>query len=265
LEDFDFQKLANGIKHHRELRKLSVRELSDLAEIDYPYLTNIEAGTKNPSAENLIKILNALLINVCGCLSTSNHEDSKNFYLRKFKLIAKNLSDEELTFIDNVIDRLSNLEENDYIGESLTSAKSFTKSRRCAISGSLYIKQKNDYKLIGKRLNFYRVKSGFSQRELAEKSGVSQSYIAELENGKSQYKQINTLNKLAVCLGISLDDLFFENLEVNNDVIEDGNVLVSQLISKLSMLSFDKIKCIYGITTDFANYKCKDSEQKKQE
>ena len=57
------------------MRKLSVRELSDLAEIDYPYLTNIEAGTKNPSAENLIKILNALLINVQVCLSTSDHED----------------------------------------------------------------------------------------------------------------------------------------------------------------------------------------------
>lgn len=61
----------------------------------------------------------------------------------------------------------------------------------------------------------YRVKElrenkGFTQEELAEKSGVSRTIISKLEQGKSVTTMTDTLSKLASALEVNVSSLFFD-------------------------------------------------------
>lgn len=55
-------------------------------------------------------------------------------------------------------------------------------------------------------LKALRVKKGWSQSRLARESGVSQTYISELEAGKSA-PTVPVVQKLARALGTSVQDL----------------------------------------------------------
>lgn len=57
-----------------------------------------------------------------------------------------------------------------------------------------------------KKLKYYREKKNWSQTKLAEASGVSQTYISELEAGKKQ-PTIPIVKKLAVALGVTKSEL----------------------------------------------------------
>lgn len=56
------------------------------------------------------------------------------------------------------------------------------------------------------RLQQYREKKGWTQEQLSKASGVSQSYISELEKGKKQPRVIYA-KMLAKALGVPLDEL----------------------------------------------------------
>ncbi len=56
------------------------------------------------------------------------------------------------------------------------------------------------------RLAFYRLRNGWSQKELAGRVGTSQSYIARLEAGEID-PQVSTLNRLAAALQVSAAEL----------------------------------------------------------
>lgn len=111
MNEFDYSKCAVGIKLHRLERGLSIRELADLAGIDYTYLTNIESGEKHPSAQTLILILNALIIDVSDCIESPRTDSSRTFYLKKLKIIFKHLNKDELDYMSNVITNIKNLKE----------------------------------------------------------------------------------------------------------------------------------------------------------
>lgn len=51
-----------------------------------------------------------------------------------------------------------------------------------------------------------RKEKGWSQQELADKSGVSQTYISELEANKKQ-PTVPIAQKLALALGVSIGEL----------------------------------------------------------
>lgn len=53
-----------------------------------------------------------------------------------------------------------------------------------------------------RRLVFYRLRNGWSQKELASRLRTSQSYIARLEAGEID-PQVSTLNRLATVLNVS--------------------------------------------------------------
>ncbi|WP_168396640.1 helix-turn-helix domain-containing protein [Acinetobacter indicus] len=59
----------------------------------------------------------------------------------------------------------------------------------------------------GFRLRFYRTNLGFTQQQLAEKSGVSRKQISDFEKGIQKNPRPQTLFKLANALGISFTDL----------------------------------------------------------
>ncbi|MBC5823769.1 MAG: helix-turn-helix transcriptional regulator [Candidatus Eremiobacteraeota bacterium] len=52
--------LGEFIRAQRELAKLSVRQLSEMAKISNPYLSQVERGLYKPSADVLKSIANAL-------------------------------------------------------------------------------------------------------------------------------------------------------------------------------------------------------------
>ena len=57
------------------------------------------------------------------------------------------------------------------------------------------------------RIYEIRTQRGFSQQELARRSGVKQSIISDIERGKTANPRIDTLQKLAAALGCTLDEL----------------------------------------------------------
>jgi transcriptional regulator with XRE-family HTH domain len=63
-EHADFLDVGTFIRNQRELAKLSVRRLAELAEVSNPYLSQIERGLRKPSAEILQQVAHALRISV---------------------------------------------------------------------------------------------------------------------------------------------------------------------------------------------------------
>jgi len=51
-----------------------------------------------------------------------------------------------------------------------------------------------------------RQKLGLTQKELAEKAGLSVSYLTDIENGRER-PAIKTLARIAKVLGVSINDL----------------------------------------------------------
>ncbi len=65
---------------------------------------------------------------------------------------------------------------------------------------------------VGNRLRLLRRERNLSQKKLAEKTGISQSFISSIESNK-QSPTVNSLERLCFFLGIDLAD-FFNQSEV---------------------------------------------------
>lgn len=60
--------------------------------------------------------------------------------------------------------------------------------------------------LLSENIAYYRRKKGFTQKELAEKTGLSRSFISQIENNTNTPSN-DSLFKIAEILGISVDSL----------------------------------------------------------
>lgn len=63
---------------------------------------------------------------------------------------------------------------------------------------------------VGDNIRKYRARTGLTQEGLALKSGLSQGYINQLENGKRKYTQ-KTLELIAEALCVNVPDLLIMN------------------------------------------------------
>lgn len=81
-------------------------------------------------------------------------------------------------------------------------------------------KQYNIYNVIGKNIKKYRQKKGYTQRVLAEKLLLSESFIAKLESDTYQSISIDTLEQIAIFLGVDII-VFFDK-----SVMEEKKELV---------------------------------------
>ena len=61
---------------------------------------------------------------------------------------------------------------------------------------------------IGERIAFFRTAKGLTVNRLATLSGISQSYLRDIEIGKNRNPTIELLECLCETLGISLKDFF---------------------------------------------------------
>ena len=64
------------------------------------------------------------------------------------------------------------------------------------------------YSVIRRKMRMFRKEKGITQRELAEKIGVSEGYISDIErDSKDKHPSIDCLLKISDVLGIELVDL----------------------------------------------------------
>jgi transcriptional regulator with XRE-family HTH domain len=61
--------------------------------------------------------------------------------------------------------------------------------------------------LLGEWVRRVRQEQGLSQRALADQSGLSRSYVCDIERGRGSEPSLTTLDKLAAALGASRADL----------------------------------------------------------
>ena len=80
---------------------------------------------------------------------------------------------------------------------------------------------------IGPSIRRYRKIKGFTQADIEEQSGISQSYLSQIEKG-DRSPSLETLKTLSDCLGIPLPLLIFDSLE-EEDVHENKRDLLSDL------------------------------------
>lgn len=60
---------------------------------------------------------------------------------------------------------------------------------------------------LGAWIRTTRAGQGLSQRELASRSGLSRSYVCDIERGRGAHPSVETLDKLAAALGFARIDL----------------------------------------------------------
>ncbi|EHA1007020.1 helix-turn-helix transcriptional regulator [Clostridium perfringens] len=66
---------------------------------------------------------------------------------------------------------------------------------------------------MGIRLKLRRIELGKKQKDLAEELNISQQYLANLENGKSNNPNRELMIKIAKLLNSTVQELFFDDGE----------------------------------------------------
>jgi putative transcriptional regulator len=59
-------------------------------------------------------------------------------------------------------------------------------------------------------LKFQRIRLGIKQKDLADKVGITQQYLSEIENGKAINPSKAVMDKLGTALGSTVYELFYE-------------------------------------------------------
>lgn len=82
------------------------------------------------------------------------------------------------------------------------------KPSACAVAPTTYVKVSRQ---LGQRMHGIvtrRKIAGLSQNELAQKAGISQATISDIEAGNTNAPRVDTLQAIARVLGCTIDDLF---------------------------------------------------------
>lgn len=81
---------------------------------------------------------------------------------------------------------------------------------------------------IGKRITYFRTAKGYSVNKLANLSGISQSYLRDIELGNKN-PTVETLSFVCDALGITLKDFFDDQTE--------NQLLTDPLLKKIYQLT----------------------------
>ena len=91
------------------------------------------------------------------------------------------------------------------------------------------------------RIKELRNRKGFSQEELADKSGLSLRTIQRIENGETEPRG-DSLKRLAMTFGVSPDEI------IDWQIVEDNGVLSMMNLSQLGFLAFPILGIIIPLT-----------------
>lgn len=97
-----------------------------------------------------------------------------------------------------------------------------------------------DYKLLGRRVAILRKQLGLTQEKLAEKAGISNNYLSNIENCYS-IPSLETFMNICLALKTTPDNLL---LGTNSN---ENNYLESDLIRKINTCNPKEKRIINGI------------------
>jgi transcriptional regulator with XRE-family HTH domain len=98
-----------------------------------------------------------------------------------------------------------------------------------------------DYDSLGRKIRHVRKQRGFTQREAAEKIGISTAFFGLIERGQRK-ASIETLVSICNALNVSMDELLADSLRLDRD----QNAANYELLSKNIKLLSDTVKKIEG-------------------
>ena len=70
------------------------------------------------------------------------------------------------------------------------------------------MRSKDIYNIVGKNIKKYRTKLNLTQRQLAEKLLLSESFISKLESKTHQTISLDTIEQIACVLQVDIKNLF---------------------------------------------------------
>lgn len=189
------------IKLYRKKAGLTQKDLSNkLNYKDNHIISLYETGKKSPQIKVLVDIANVLNIDLSYLKLDNLSLGEKVRYLREYNGYTQlafskkvRISNAELSKIEkNIL-----IPTNDMINKI---SQGLEMSRDELINFSL--NAKNNQKVdvyTGEKIRYYRIKANLTQKELAEKVGISESYISLFEVNK-RYPKNNILLKIAKAL-----------------------------------------------------------------
>jgi transcriptional regulator with XRE-family HTH domain len=105
-------------------------------------------------------------------------------------------------------------------------------------------------RLVGEQLMMIRKAKRLSQEELAEKCGIRNTRISDIERGQTN-TSLKTLEKIMNALDIAPSELFnFQKLQSVED-IEDKKLMVEIHKTMLMERAIDEVKYVVGSAKDF--------------
>ncbi len=104
-----------------------------------------------------------------------------------------------------------------------------------------------DYVRLGSKIREQRLKKGLTQEKLAEKCGISPSYIGIIERGDKKLS-ITTLVKIASVLDISTDYLLSDSLNISQDAS------LKQVLSDVKELKNDEMDLLINVVNTIARH-----------
>jgi XRE family transcriptional regulator, master regulator for biofilm formation len=108
--------------------------------------------------------------------------------------------------------------------------------------------------MIGKNIKEIRKRRGLSLSELSERSGISKSYISNIERNLHQNPSIQIVNKIASVLKVDLEELLVSGapIDINNTMdkewldfiyeIKKSGIEKEQLLEYKTLIEFIKWK-----------------------
>lgn len=76
--------------------------------------------------------------------------------------------------------------------------------------------------MFGKNIKYIRLSKNIGVNELSRRSGVNASYISALERDEKNNPSVNTLEKLAKALDVSIDDIMRNDLDTSTIEIDSN-------------------------------------------
>ena len=102
-----------------------------------------------------------------------------------------------------------------------------------------------DLYCLGNRIRKTRMNCGITQEKLAEMVDISTNFMSLIENGRNM--SVETLVKIADALGVTVDYLLSDTMEVQSDKI------MTQIAHNLSTLSDDEKLFFLNVIKQYKN------------
>lgn len=231
--------LANRIRTFRIERGLTLEQLAENTGLSASYISTIERGLKKPSISVLKRIAESL--HVSPALLVQDEDQAFTGDRLRFLREGRGLSIEELAEISELSPTLLNSLEASEIRPDFEQIERLAEALNFTVS---FFMEKNNYQTnIGPRLRQLREAQGHTVASLADKAGVSNGLISQMENNYT-IPSLDTLERLADTLGTTIHYFLLEHEEIENLLSSLGPDIIE-------LLSDHKVQAVLRSIRDF--------------